>query len=684
MTRVPDIKSEDYVAFWRNERDKCKNGIVIDQQKISGLLYYHLNFFKCQIDVPEDGRLIRKLHNPYLRDNEWIIDKYITQAEQEQKGCCIAGSRRLAKSVFEASYITHRATFFKGTQNVISGLNEPDIKIITNLCDEALTNLPLPFKRGGGGKLESNWKKEVVLGTKSINGEREVWSTIPIRNLDGGKNTEALAGLSPFSLIIEEAGKGLFLDCLSAAIPSFATPFGWRCSPLILGTGGAFDKADDFKKMFEDPSAYNFLAVDLPEEGLTRKSVFISGHYAHDFPKDDTPLNEYLGIPTKEAPNLNKINIQVTNFERAERMIDEERDKAKKDRTALLKLTMYHPKNSYEVFLSDSNNNFPIPACKAQQKWIKENYTPLYIDLYRKLDATVDFKYSNNLPIDTFPVTSEYLANWGIPPVVVFEQPDPEAPFGTYCIGYDPYNEDQSSDKVNSLGSFCVYKRFYKIDDPWGNKRVASWAGRCKTVGEFHELCVMIAEYYNALEGCLPENEDKTMIQYFLLKKKGHYFAKALDLSKEIKQGTKTNRLIGLAATTPNQRYYMDLATEEAKEEYETIDETGMLSLHLGVSNIYDPMLLEEYIQYKGKPSSSRGIHDGNFDRVISSSLALTLAKYYDIKYPVGEYKPKPKIDPTQKQEPRIHTFFGDLKVKPKSPFAIDTKRKRPPGINFI
>ena len=142
MKRTPAEDSQEFSAFWKLEKDKCKNGITIDGIYISGFLYYHLNFFKCQLDVLENGRIIRKLANPYLRDNEWIIDNYIRQAEEAKKGLCILGSRRLAKSVFEASYTTHRATFFKGTQNVISGLNEPDIKVIADLCEEALGNLP--------------------------------------------------------------------------------------------------------------------------------------------------------------------------------------------------------------------------------------------------------------------------------------------------------------------------------------------------------------------------------------------------------------------------------------------------------------------------------------------------------------------------------------------------------------
>ena len=177
MKRTPAEDSQEFSAFWKLEKDKCKNGITIDGIYISGFLYYHLNFFKCQLDVLENGRIIRKLANPYLRDNEWIIDNYIRQAEEAKKGLCILGSRRLAKSVFEASYTTHRSTFFKGTQNVISGLNEPDIKVIADLCEEALGNLPKAFKHG---RIEDNWKKQVTFGKKTASGERIPWSSIPV------------------------------------------------------------------------------------------------------------------------------------------------------------------------------------------------------------------------------------------------------------------------------------------------------------------------------------------------------------------------------------------------------------------------------------------------------------------------------------------------------------------------
>jgi len=654
---TPDVNSQEFSAFWKLERDKCKNGLYIDGVYISGFLYYHLNFFKCQLDILEDGRVIRKLANPYLRDNEWLIDSYIRKAEQEKKGLCILGSRRLAKSVYEASYITHRATFYKGTQNVIAGLNEPDIKVITDLCEEALGGLPHAFKHG---RIEDKWTKQVTFGKKTLSGERIPWSSIPIRNLDGGKNTEALAGLSPFSMVIDEIGKGDWLAAFSGAIPGFATPYGWRCSPLAFGTSGDMNKANDARTVFEDPDSYNFLAVNVPDEPEKKTSVFISGHFAHDFPKDDVPLSVYLDKP--ECENLSKINIKVTNLERAEKMIDAERLVASNsnDTTNLLKLTMYHPKNRFELFLTESNNKFPLDAIKQQQEWIKNYYEPTYVDFYRDINGKVAWKFSDKKPISKFPVKPQDNKD---APVLIFEHPIQEAPKFTYCIGIDPINNNDSNDSVVSLFTITVFKRMISPLDQYKNCIVASYRGRPKELSEAHELALLVAEYYGATEGVLPEASENSIFQYFFMKRKGFFLANSFDMVTEISKKSSFKGKKGLPATTTNQRHYMDAMVEYSNEELISVTEDGEEEITLGVSRIKDPMLLEEMKNYKGK-ISGKGVHNGNYDSIISFGCAITLAKYYDIKYPLANSIPTNNTNIQREARKIFKTPFGNLEKK--------------------
>lgn len=677
MKRTPDELSQEFRDFWKQERDKCKNGIYIDNIFISGFLYWHLNYFKCQLDVLENGRIVRKLANPYLRDNEWLIDGYIRQAEEEKAGCMILGSRRLAKSVFEASYICHRATFFKGTQNVIAGLNEPDIKVITDLSNEALIGLPKAFKKG---RPENNWKKQVTLGAKTASGEVNPWSFIPIRNLDGGKNTEALAGLTPFSMVIDEVGKGDWLDCFSAAIPGFATPYGWRCSPLAFGTSGDMEKASDARKVFESPSAYNFLAVEIPEENVKR-AVFISGHYAHDFPKKEISLVNYLKLDNELYPNLNKTKILVTDFEVAEKGIDAERKMASEssDNNALMKITMYHPKNIHELFLTESGNNFPIDAINAYQEWLKENYEPEYIEFVRDASNKLSTKYSSLKPIFTFPVSGKDDKN---APIVIYERPLDGVPPMTYVIGVDSYNKNESSDKINSLGSIYVFKRTI---DPLGDYQhsiVASYSGRPSEIYKFYQIAMDLCEYYNAIGTLLPETNER-FSDFFVNKKKGYYLHDSIRLARDISPTTQVRSELGLAPTTRNQNYYMELMVQYAMEELS--DNKG--GINLGVTRIKDIMLLEEMKNYRKKKSTSKGIHDGNFDRIIAFGHALTLAEHLDKNIPI-QNQPKLTFEEVlKKREINVNTFFGKVPPKQNSIFYnpnYTTRIKKPKGFNFL
>lgn len=676
----PDIKSREYKAFWQKERDKCMEGISIDGYFFSGFLYFYLNFWKINIDEVSEkmNRSIRTLHSPYLRDNEYIIDKYIQQGLRERKGVCILGSRRLGKSEIESAWIAYNTTFFKGTENVIASTSDYDLDVLKKKIDLGMNHLPNAFKHP---RIETDWKKGITFGKKDREGNRDVFSNIMIRNLDAGNNTEVLAGLSPFSLVIDEIGKTKFLEALMAAAPGFATPDGWRCSPLLFGTGGSFEDGQDAEALFSSPDEYNFICMQLPEEANRTTAIFIPGHYAHDFPKKKISMAEYLGADDEEHSNLQKLEIQATDFDLAERMIDTEREKASRanDSKALLKLTMYHPKNSYEVFLTDSRNNFPVEAIKPHKAWLEDYYEPYCVELFRDEKNVVKSRISDKKPINKFPVKRDDIKE---APVVIYEPPIEGLQFGTYCIGIDPYNEDNSSEKLNSLGSIYVMKRMYNPLGEFQFSIVASYAGRCKYVKDFHQLCLDITEYYNGI--ALPENSDKSIIQFFDFKRKPYLLADSLELAQVINPLTKSGRTKGLSPSTPNQRYYMNLMLEYTKEEIYTVNQEGEEIIRMGLTRILDSMLLTEMENYRGKKSSSNGIHDGNYDRIIGFGHALTLARYYDVKYPITEYKDPIKLKEEQDKPKKqiIHSpFTGVMVKKNNNPFnPISTNRKGPRG----
>jgi hypothetical protein len=673
--QTPDESSQEFNSFWANERNKCKKGITIDGVFINPFLYWHTNLWTIISDHITKGRIRQK---PDFRDSEWILTNKIWEAETfkneegliRKKGVVAAGTRRFSKSVLEASFCAWKACNWKNSQVVVSGGNEPDIKIITDMIDLGINELPNYYMKS---KVEDNWKKQVALGYKDAkSNQRNIWSTFAIRNFDGGNNEEALAGLTPDGGIIDEAGKYSFLKALLAGLPGLTTPNGWRGSFLVMGTGGDMDNFQDFQKLFDEPETYNFLSCELPEENR-RCGVFLPGWMSYAYPKKETNLASYLNLDESKHENLANVKILSSNKEENEAIIDKERLAAAKsnDQSALLKHTMYFPKNTREIFLSASNNNFPIEAAKAHQYWLKENLEPEYVEFYKDEKNEIKWKYSSLKPINIFPVRPN---DFKEAPVVIYEHPEDGVPYGTYCIGVDAYNKNESSEKINSLGTIYVLKRMI---DPLGAHQyciVASYAGRPNEITSFYNIAYYMAKYYNAI--ILPELNER-FSDFFVNKKEGYMIQNAMQLARDIYQNTfAKGSEKGLSPTTRNQRYGMELLVSYAIEE--VVDNSG--AVNLGIVRIPDPMLLEEMINYRAKPKATNGIHDGNFDRIVAAYHALILAEHLD-KYMPLAYQPKEKKEEVVRKPPVIKGFFGDLTIKKTSLNSINEKRK---GFNFI
>jgi hypothetical protein len=293
--RIPDKDSQECKPFFDFHRELCLNGAMMGGTYINPFLYWHLNIWHTEVDIIDSyGRIAQKYANPLLRDNEWLVTNEIDRAQQEKRGLVILGIRRFAKSVLEASYIAWGATFDENSQNIIAGLNAPDIKLITDKIDKGLNFIPEYWR---WQRIEDNWKNQVTLGIKTKSGERIPFSSILIRNLDEGNNEEAIAGTKPRKLIIDEIGKGNFLRGLQAAIPGFTTPYGWGCSPILTGTGGDMKKFMDAKSLMFDVDNFNFLTYNNSKDDKRIHGLFISHKYRMEA-KDDSTLGAYLNEPS--------------------------------------------------------------------------------------------------------------------------------------------------------------------------------------------------------------------------------------------------------------------------------------------------------------------------------------------------------------------------------------------------
>lgn len=614
--RVPLPDSQEYEEFYAFHEELCKNGFMMGDTYIPPFLYWHLNAWHTEVDVIDDfGRISQKYANPSLRDNEWVVTTEIDKAERARKGLVILGIRRFAKSVLEASYVSHGATFDENSQNVIAGLNAPDIKLITDKIDKGLNNLPQAWQ---WQRIEDNWKNQVTLGIKTRDGKRIPFSQILIRNLDEGNNEEAIAGSKPRKLIIDEIGKGSFLRGLQAAIPGFTTPFGWGCSPILTGTGGDMKKFMDAKLLMFDVESFNFLSYNNSEDTKRVHGLFI-GHKYRMEAKVESTLGAYLDKPADS--DLHNVKMLVSDEELATKITNDNLERLKKagDRIAYLKEKMYYPQRVDDIFLNEDSNIFDIEGAKRQKaRLLMQERTGTPVVLYDDGDG-IKHEFTDKLPITNFPLkpTDDKDA-----PVVIYEFPMEAPPYGLYVAGVDPYRQGKSA-YSSSLGAVYIYKRMHAINsDKYQDMFVACYVARPDKKEVWEEQARLLIKYYNAR--ALVENDEISFIEYMKAKGDAHYLEKQPDWLKEVVPNTRVSRDYGVHRSSDKIRDYLHSCLKKYTEEAisKEMDEYGnVISETKGMVKIFDPVLLEEMIQYN---------EDGNFDRIIAAELAVAQAMKMD------------------------------------------------------
>jgi len=614
--RLPDRESAEYKPFFDFHKELCLNGAMMNGVYINPFLYWHLNIWHTEVDVVDErGRIYQKYANPLLRDNEWLVTSEIDRAQYEKKGLVILGIRRFAKSVLEASYIGWGATFDENSQNVIAGLNAPDIKLITDKLDKGLNFLPEAWR---WQRVEDNWKNQVTLGIKTKSGERIPFSQILIRNLDEGNNEEAIAGTKPRKLIIDEIGKGNFLRGFQAAVPGFTTPYGWGCSPILTGTGGDMKRFMDAKSLMFDVDNFNFLTYNNEKDEKRVHGLFISYKYRMEA-KEPSTLGAFLEQPADS--DLHNIPMLVSNEEKAKEITESNLERLKKagDRVAYLKEKMYYPLEVDDIFLNEDTNIFDIEAAKRQKfRLLQQERTGTPVILFHDGEK-ISHEFTDKQPITNFPLKNSDLKD---APVIIYEFPIENPPYGLYVAGVDPYRQGQAAYST-SLGSVYIYKRMHDISgEKYQDMFVASYCARPDKKETWEEQARLLIKYYNARTLC--ENDDISFIEYMKAKGDAHYLEKQPEWLKEIVPGTTVKREYGVHRSSEKIRDYLHNCLKKYMEEsvYKETDENGnVIKEVLGVSKIFDPVLLEEIIQYNDQ---------GNFDRIIAAELAIAQALRMD------------------------------------------------------
>lgn len=539
-----------------------------------------------------------------------------------------------------SSLLQMNATMTIGLSHSVVGFSDSDLSNIGEYCEYGLDHVH-PFFRIN--RTKTDWSSGVTLGKRMSNGVRDIHAIISIANINMGRktSTQKTAGLTPATAIFDEVGKGPIKKPYTAAMPSYDTPYGWRLSPILAGTGGEVELSKDAQEMFSDPETYNLLVMDWDilnrraMKGKTWKerkwAMFVPGQMANSGVKRTIGLGDYLGKP--DDKKLNKIKIDATDFDASTNKLNEERKKlSTKDRVAYTSHTMFYPFTIDDCFLSSSQNLFPVEYAIKHKNDLLESgqYSGMLCDVFlesgNKLGTT-----KSNKQLAGFPFSGGVIDA----PVQIFEMPQSNR-FDDfiYVSGSDPYKQAKSD--TPSLGAFYVFKRRVGIRDPYAYRIVASYVSRPSSIDQFCRTCEVLQKGYGAI--CLMENADQ-MYEQYLNRKSGmpasfFLFAGEAIANKYVKAGSRQNSKLGLYPTPGNQNLLFSCVVDYCWQDFVIgyDDQTGLDITVKGIELIDDIALLDEIIQYKP------GL---NVDRIIAFGHALVLARYFDD----NNYMPKSKID---------------------------------------
>jgi len=129
-------------------------------------------------------------------------------------------------------------TKYYSNATVVGG-SSSDLNALTSKVQTSMDNIEAPFRLD---TIKQNWDGknggETTFGIKEDASTPIVYSSLIVQNLEEGQKkskSQKTAGGAPSVSIYDEIGKYPFLKAYLAALPSFATPYGFKCVTVLAG-----------------------------------------------------------------------------------------------------------------------------------------------------------------------------------------------------------------------------------------------------------------------------------------------------------------------------------------------------------------------------------------------------------------------------------------------------------------
>lgn len=609
------VKSKDYIAYWDDQKNKCRNGIIVKSGDktwyVTRDYYMWLNF------LPIYDKEEKRFDFAKVRDAQYHMALYEHLAELHYKHAIILKKRQIASSYFHMAKLINTYWFESGAVLKMGAsskdyINEKGSWKFLNEYKNFLNEHTAWYRPCNPDKVFA-WEQKIEVKINGRNTYKGLKSTIAGYTFEKDP-TNGVGGPVTY-FFHEEGGIAPKMDETYGFIkPALKSGHIITGQFIAAGSVGDLDQCEPMKEYVLHPEENGFYGV---------ASTLID--------KDGTAGITGLFIPEQWSmpPYIDEYGNSLV--EEALKALDEQFEKAKRDLTpeAYQLEVSQHPRNIEEAFATRKVSKFPPHLVSRQLQRIADKEYPVeYLDLKRNAEGKIIAENSRKLPIMEFPVPKKLEDKEGV--ICVYERPVPDAPFGMYYASVDPVGEGKTTTS-DSLCSIYIYKNPVEIIKDYGDgkveniierdKIVASWCGRFDDINKTHERLELLIEWYNAWT--IVENNVALFIQYMISRKRQKYlvpkdmiqFLKDLGANKNVYQdyGWKN---VGTIFKGNLLSYGVEYLKEEL--DTETKEDGTIVKTTYGVERIPDPMLLKEMQQY----------HDGlNVDRLVAFCALIAFAK---------------------------------------------------------
>jgi hypothetical protein len=522
---TPAVKrSQQWKKYWANEKEKVKNGVIIDGHYLPSFYYWYINFCPIYDDLAKKTRF----------GDVWDTDIWYMQYAMLciLRGKHIGGvkGRQKGFSFKHMAILYWSYCWFEGSVNTIGSYLEDLVTKSWRFLERYRKhiNTYTAWKRGPQRAKSLEWYERTELKTGGYAGLDSKIVGVSFKqsasNDVGGSQTffnYEEPGLSP--TLLET------IEYIRPAVEKGSETLGFI---IACGSVGDLDDAKAIKEIFYNPSDYNFLGIPniWDEDGHgTECCIFASEAYSmigRDVDKDkDGNVIGGTGKPFIDENGNSDVELSLEWIGRAKERLKKNKKKGDLKQIALSQKCTT-PK---EAFAQRKTARFPIERIARQQEYLRGLH-PDSRELPRRMEIEVDEKTGKivlknsdkeDLP---YPVKPEWEDKEGV--ILIHKMPEENPAMYTYFAGVDNVEVDETTTSESVFSVYIVEgtTEVYYTDDEGkqkmrieGDQIVASCTGRLSTVDATNRRAELLIRLYNAFTLC--EKNKPNFINH--MKKKG-------------------------------------------------------------------------------------------------------------------------------------------------------------------